>query len=101
MIKASASVFGITASAWAGTDDKHSFLHLDSSSVKLRMIRAGTPATIVLGGTSLVTTAPAATIAPSPMLTPGNTVAWLPIHTRLPMTIGAGYRLLRRAGAKS
>ena len=37
---------------------------------------AGTPPTMVLGATSLVTTAPAATTAPSPMVTPAKTVAW-------------------------
>ena len=36
------------------------------------MTFAGTPATIVCAGTSLVTTAPAATIAPSPIVTQDN-----------------------------
>ena len=36
------------------------------------MTLAGTPPTIVLGSTSLVTTAPAATTAPSPMVTPAR-----------------------------
>ena len=44
------------------------------------MTLAGTPATTVLGGTSLVTTAPAATTEFSPMVTPGNIVALAPIH---------------------
>ena len=48
------------------------------------MILAGTPATITLGGTSLVTTAPAATMELSPMVTPGRMVAWEPIHTLFP-----------------
>src|ERR1700741_4048438 len=34
------------------------------------MTRAGTPATIALGATSRVTTAPAPILAPSPMVTP-------------------------------
>src|SRR5919198_5732257 len=34
--------------------------------------RAGTPATIAPGGTSRVTTDPAPTIAPAPILTPGR-----------------------------
>ena len=41
---------------------------------------AGTPPTIVFGGTSAVTTAPAATTEFSPMVTPGNIVAAAPIH---------------------
>ena len=40
------------------------------------IIFAGTPPTIVLGATSLVTTAPAATMAPSPMVTPCSTVTF-------------------------
>jgi len=54
-----------------------------------RITLAGTPATIVSGGTSRVTTAPAPTIAPSPMWTPGTTVTDAPNHTRRPITIGA------------
>ena len=46
---------------------------------------AGTPPTTVLASTSFVTTAPAATTAPSPMVTPGRTVALAPIHTFLPI----------------
>ena len=41
---------------------------------------AGTPPTIVLADTSLDTTAPAATTAFSPMVTPGSIVAPAPIH---------------------
>src|SRR3954452_20843162 len=55
-----------------------------------RTSRAGTPATIVLGATSRVPTAPAATIAPSPIVTPGTTVAEAPSHTLRPITMGAG-----------
>ena len=54
------------------------------------MTRAGTPPTIVLAGTSLVTTAPAATTALSPIVTPCRMVAFEPTHTFLPNTIGAG-----------
>lgn len=50
---------------------------------------AGTPPTIIRAGTSFVTTAPAATTASSPMCTPLSMVAWAPIHTPRPMTIGA------------
>ena len=45
------------------------------------IIRAGTPPTIVLAGTSLVTTAPAATTAPSWMVTPGKIIHRVPSHT--------------------
>ena len=60
---------------------------------------AGTPPTTMLGGTSFVTTAPAATIAPSPMVTPGVMVALAPIHTFFPMKIGAGMVSFRRYGS--
>lgn len=40
---------------------------------------AGTPPTTVLAGTSLLTTAPAATMAFSPTVTPGKMVAPAPI----------------------
>lgn len=46
--------------------------------------RGGTPAAIVLAGTSFVTTAPAAIIAPSPIVTPGKTVTLAPSQTFLP-----------------
>jgi hypothetical protein len=41
---------------------------------------AGTPPTMVLSGTSFPTTAPAATMAFSPMVTPANIVALAPIQ---------------------
>src|SRR5262249_14018181 len=44
------------------------------------MTAAGTPATIACAGTSFVTTAPAPTSAPSPMVTPARIVALLPIE---------------------
>ncbi len=47
--------------------------------------RAGFPATIVLGATSLVTTEPAPTTAFSPTVTPGKIVAPAPIHALRPM----------------
>ena len=47
---------------------------------------AGTPPTIAYGGISFVTTAPAATIAPSPIfLHEFNIMAFLPIQTSLPI----------------
>ena len=51
----------------------------------LRMILAGTPPTMQLFGTSLVTTAPAATITLLPMVAPGRMVQFPPIHTSSPM----------------
>ena len=54
------------------------------------IIFAGTPATTVFAGTSFVTTAPAATIALSPILTPRRIVALEPIQTFFPIWIGAG-----------
>src|ERR1019366_231921 len=42
-------------------------------------MRAGFPATIAIGGTSLVTTAPAPTMSFSPMVSPGRMVALAPM----------------------
>ena len=53
-----------------------------------RITFAGTPAANALAGTSLVTTAPAAMIAPSPMVTPLRIIAFVPIQMWSPMTIG-------------
>lgn len=47
------------------------------------MTLAGIPATTVLSGTSLETTAPAATTAFSPIVTPGKIVAPAPIQAFL------------------
>ena len=41
---------------------------------------AGLPATTVHGGTSFVTTEPAPTIAPSPIVTPFSIIAFIPIQ---------------------
>src|SRR5664280_249570 len=57
---------------------------------------AGTPATRVAGGTSCVTTAPAATTESAPMVTPGKTVAAVPIHTFLSIVIGSTVMYVRR-----
>ena len=51
-----------------------SILHLNF------ITRAGTPPTILYGGTSLHTTAPAAIIAPHPIATPDNKVTLHPIY---------------------
>ena len=48
---------------------------------------AGTPPTIVFAATFLVTTAPAATMAFSPIVTPGNTVTPAPNHAFCLMTM--------------
>ena len=52
------------------------------------IVFAGLPAAIVYAGTSFVTTALAAMMAPSPIVTPGRIVALSPIHTLSPMTTG-------------
>ena len=52
---------------------------INNQSIPLKIL-AGTPPTIVFAGTSLVTTAPAATIEFSPMVTPGKIVAPAPMH---------------------
>ena len=49
---------------------------------------AGTPPAIVLAGTSLSTTAPAATTAFSPTITPGNMLAAPPIQAFRLISIG-------------
>lgn len=53
------------------------------------MIRAGFPATIIHGGTSFVTTEPAPTIAPSPMITPFSMIELNPIHALSQIFTGA------------
>ena len=50
---------------------------------------AGLPATMAFAGTSLVTTALAATIELSPIVTPLHIRAKDPTHTLLPITMGA------------
>ena len=50
--------------------------------------RAGIPPTMVNGATSFVTTAPAATTAPSPIVTPGRIVDRLATYARSPITTG-------------
>jgi hypothetical protein len=46
---------------------------------------AGTPLTVTPAGTSLVTTAPAPTMALSPIVTPGKINAPMPINTSFPI----------------
>lgn len=47
------------------------------------MIFAGFPATTVYGGTSSVTTEPAPTMLPSPIVTPGRRIAPVPMSEPL------------------
>ena len=53
------------------------------------MILAGLPPTNEYGGTLLVTTLPAATIVPSPTVTPFKIIAFAPIHTLSSITTGS------------
>ena len=59
---------------------------------------AGTPLIIVFGGTSVVTTAPAATIEFSPTVTPGSIVAPTPIQAPFFITMGKEIVALLSAG---
>ncbi len=61
------------------------FLLIYSSTVQI--ILAGLPPTTVRAGTDFVTIEPAATKAPSPIVTPGIIWEPLPIYTQSPMTI--------------
>lgn len=56
--------------------------------INFLMTFAGTPPTRVLSGTFLVTTAPAATTTPLPMVTPGQIVLCPPIQTSFPIFTG-------------
>jgi len=53
------------------------------------IIRAGFPATTWKAGTSFVTTLPAPTVTPRPIVTPGSTMALPPNQQSSPMVIGA------------
>lgn len=50
---------------------------------------AGLPAARLFGGIFLVTTEPAPITVLSPILTPLRIIAFVPIHTRLPIDTGA------------
>lgn len=52
---------------------------------------AGTPPIIEYGGNDLVTTAPADTTLPCPMVTPFNIVTLAPHHTSSSITIGRSF----------
>src|SRR5262249_54131349 len=58
----------------------------------LRSGPAGTPATMVYGGTSCVTTAPAPTMAPSPIVTPARIVALVPIDAPFPTRVSTTFQ---------
>lgn len=60
-------------------------------SVNVLITFAGTPATKLLFGTSLVTTAPAATTTLLPIVTPGVIVTLPPIYTSLPIVTGSTF----------
>ena len=53
----------------------------------MEITRAGDPPTMLPGGTSLVTTAPAATMALGPIVTPGRISTFWPIITWSRITI--------------
>lgn len=74
---------------------------LDAEGSFLR-IRAGLPQTTALGGTSFVTTEPAPTMAPSPMMIPGRMVAFAPMEAPFLTTVflkASGYILERGKGS--
>src|SRR5262249_49388741 len=77
-------------SVCARPGDRHILLaaarHDDPSS---RMIRAGVPPATVQSGTSLVTTDPAATTAPSPIVVPFHTMTLNPSQALSRMVTGA------------
>ena len=87
------------SSLWADSWKSHLLFHFETSIFLISL--AGTPPTIVFGSTSFVTTAPAATTAPSPIVTPARTVALAPLHTFLPIWMGAYVMLWRLAGSRS
>src|SRR5690554_2172000 len=62
-----------------------------SSSSRRRMTLAGDPATTQFSSTGRVTTAPAATMEPLPMVTPGKMTLLAPIQTPSPITTGSAY----------
>src|SRR5690606_12648217 len=81
-----------TPDSWLGLNRHHASRWSRSrvaGSTRSRIGRAGTPPTMEYGATSSVTTAPAATTAPSPIVTPRRTTALAPIHTSLPTMEGA------------
>src|ERR1019366_8469342 len=73
---------------------------LGASSSRSRIKRAGTPPTMLFGGTSRVTTAPAATTDPRPTVTPGRIVTRDEIHTPSSMRIGADVRRPQRSSGE-
>lgn len=64
------------------------------------MYRAGTPPTVAEGGTLLVTTAPAATVAPSPTSTPARITLEAPSHTSISIWTGAEVNTISRRGTE-
>ena len=74
---------GVPAKAVSPLRVDYCFLNFHQSIIFITF--AGTPPTMALAGTSFVTTAPAATMAFSPIVTPCRTVTLAPSHTRLPI----------------
>lgn len=64
-----------------------------SASVISRITRAGVPAAKVCGGISLMTTLPAPMTAPSPIVTPPQTVTDDASQTSLPIVMGLAYSI--------
>ena len=71
------------------------------SGKRSRFTVAGTPATMANGGTSLVTTEPAAMMAPSPTLMPAMTLTLWPVHTSLPIDTCLNMSGVRASRSKS
>jgi len=66
----------------------HQVVPCETYPLRLKTL-AGLPTAVAPGGTSRVTTLPAPTIASSPMLTPGKTIAPPPIQTFRAIRTGA------------
>ena len=73
-----------------GADEEGTLERLEALRAELIDLetRAGLPTTVVPGGTFRVPTLPAPTMASSPMLTPGRTIAPPPIQTFRPIRTG-------------
>ena len=76
-------------------DDKTCVRIMGRVTYNILITFAGQPPTTALVGTSFVTTAPAATMAFSPTVTPGQITARAPIHAPLSMETGEQCRTNR------
>ena len=77
---------------------KSSISLITESENRFLTIFPGTPATITLSLTSFETTAPAAIILFFPIVTPGNIVALVPIHTFSLICIGLEINVVLSSG---